>query len=348
MAIGVDRRPEEAALIDDLGQEARAERASPRPGPSGRGRRRRPRRGPAGGDATWRSGCGAAGADVVQRGLLLRPRRRGARPGRRVGLGQDHRGPGAARPRPPRAADHRAARSCLDGTDLLRAEPARPAGSARRAGRLRAPGPVGRAQPGAADRHPAARGAAGPPGTSSTTPAAAWPRCCARSRLDPTPGSCAATRTSSPAASSSGSPWRWRSRCRPSLIVLDEPTTGLDVTTQRHVLETVRSLCRSYGVAAVYVSHDLAVVSGLVVRRRGHVRRPDRRARGHGPASSARPVHPYTRGLLARRAVARPRRGADRDRGPAAAARPARRRLLVRRRAAATRSTPARRGRRNR
>lgn len=52
--------------------------------------------------------------------------------------------------------------------------------------------------------------------------------------------------------------------CRPALIVLDEPTTGLDVTTQRHVLETVRTLCRSYGVAAVYVSHDLAVVAELV------------------------------------------------------------------------------------
>src|SRR6266496_2096098 len=51
--------------------------------------------------------------------------------------------------------------------------------------------------------------------------------------------------------------------CRPSLIVLDEPTTGLDVSTQRHVLDTVRSLCSSYGVAAVYVSHDLAVVGGL-------------------------------------------------------------------------------------
>jgi peptide/nickel transport system ATP-binding protein len=51
---------------------------------------------------------------------------------------------------------------------------------------------------------------------------------------------------------------------RPALIVLDEPTTGLDVTTQRHVLETIRALCRSYGVAAVYVSHDLAVVAELV------------------------------------------------------------------------------------
>src|SRR5207245_11220310 len=46
--------------------------------------------------------------------------------------------------------------------------------------------------------------------------------------------------------------------CRPSLIVLDEPTTGLDVSTQRHVLETIRSLCRSYGLAAVYVRSALA------------------------------------------------------------------------------------------
>ena len=52
--------------------------------------------------------------------------------------------------------------------------------------------------------------------------------------------------------------------CRPSLIVLDEPTTGLDVSTQRHVLDTVRSLYSSYGVAAFYVSHDLAVVAELV------------------------------------------------------------------------------------
>ncbi len=51
--------------------------------------------------------------------------------------------------------------------------------------------------------------------------------------------------------------------CRPALIVLDEPTTGLDVSTQRRVLDTVRQLCRGYGVAAVYVSHDLAVVSEL-------------------------------------------------------------------------------------
>jgi peptide/nickel transport system ATP-binding protein len=85
--------------------------------------------------------------------------------------------------------------------------------------------------------------------------------------------------------------------CRPSLIVLDEPTTGLDVSTQRHVLDTVRGLCRSYGVAAVYVSHDLAVVSDLVsdvaVMYAGRIVEIGSAARLFGA-----PVHPYTRGLL--------------------------------------------------
>ena len=53
---------------------------------------------------------------------------------------------------------------------------------------------------------------------------------------------------------------------RPRVIVLDEPTTGLDVTTQAHVLDTVRALCAAHGVAAVYVSHDLAVVATLATR----------------------------------------------------------------------------------
>ncbi len=50
------------------------------------------------------------------------------------------------------------------------------------------------------------------------------------------------------------------------MIVCDEPTTGLDVTTQARVLETVRDLCRSHRVAALYVSHDLAVVAELADR----------------------------------------------------------------------------------
>jgi peptide/nickel transport system ATP-binding protein len=54
--------------------------------------------------------------------------------------------------------------------------------------------------------------------------------------------------------------------CRPNVIVCDEPTTGLDVTTQARVLQTVRELCQSHKVAALYVSHDLAVVAELADR----------------------------------------------------------------------------------
>jgi len=85
--------------------------------------------------------------------------------------------------------------------------------------------------------------------------------------------------------------------CRPSLIVLDEPTTGLDVSTQRHILDTIRSLCRVYGVAAVYVSHDLAVVSELVaevaVMYAGRIVEA-----GATTLLFSKPLHPYTRRLL--------------------------------------------------
>ncbi len=54
--------------------------------------------------------------------------------------------------------------------------------------------------------------------------------------------------------------------CRPRVIVLDEPTTGLDVTTQAHVLDTIRDLAAAHQAAALYVSHDLAVVGTLATR----------------------------------------------------------------------------------
>ena len=84
---------------------------------------------------------------------------------------------------------------------------------------------------------------------------------------------------------------------RPTLIVLDEPTTGLDVSTQRHILGTVRNLCMSYGVAGVFVSHDLAVVSGLAstvaVMYAGRIVEFGDTGQVFGE-----PAHPYTRGLL--------------------------------------------------
>jgi peptide/nickel transport system ATP-binding protein len=85
--------------------------------------------------------------------------------------------------------------------------------------------------------------------------------------------------------------------CRPRLIVLDEPTTGLDVTTQRRVLDTVRGLCRTYQVAAVYISHDLAVVAEIAdhvaVLYAGRLIE-----QGRAAEVFASPAHPYTRGLM--------------------------------------------------
>ena len=93
--------------------------------------------------------------------------------------------------------------------------------------------------------------------------------------------------------------------CRPKLIVLDEPTTGLDVTTQRHVLDSIRGLCRIYRVGAVYVSHDLAVVADIAntigVMYAGRLVEFGSAARVFRA-----PGHPYTRGLL--RAIPSPTR----------------------------------------
>jgi peptide/nickel transport system ATP-binding protein len=51
--------------------------------------------------------------------------------------------------------------------------------------------------------------------------------------------------------------------CDPKLLILDEPTTALDVTTQIEVLEAFKGLIRQKGTAAIYVSHDLAVVAQI-------------------------------------------------------------------------------------
>ena len=84
---------------------------------------------------------------------------------------------------------------------------------------------------------------------------------------------------------------------RPRVIVLDEPTTGLDVTTQAHVLATVRDLCAAHGVAAVYVSHDLSVVATLADRVA--VMYGGRLAElGPTGALFRQAAHPYTRRLV--------------------------------------------------
>lgn len=51
--------------------------------------------------------------------------------------------------------------------------------------------------------------------------------------------------------------------CRPDLIIFDEPTTALDVTTQIEVLITIRDIVEQFNTAAIYITHDLAVVAQM-------------------------------------------------------------------------------------
>ena len=83
----------------------------------------------------------------------------------------------------------------------------------------------------------------------------------------------------------------------PSVIVADEPTTALDVSIQSQILQEMQRLCDQTGVALVWITHDLAVVSSLAhdiaVMYAGRIVEA-------GPAEDvlAEPRHPYTRGLL--------------------------------------------------
>jgi len=54
--------------------------------------------------------------------------------------------------------------------------------------------------------------------------------------------------------------------CRPDIIVFDEPTTALDVTTQIEVLAAIKNITRQFNTAAIYITHDLAVVAQLADR----------------------------------------------------------------------------------
>jgi peptide/nickel transport system ATP-binding protein len=85
--------------------------------------------------------------------------------------------------------------------------------------------------------------------------------------------------------------------CDPALLIADEPTTALDVTVQRQVLNLIARAQRERGMGVLFVTHDLAVVAEIA----------DRVAVIYGgrivetapvAALFAQPRHPYTRGLL--------------------------------------------------
>jgi peptide/nickel transport system ATP-binding protein len=84
---------------------------------------------------------------------------------------------------------------------------------------------------------------------------------------------------------------------RPKLIIADEPTTALDVTIQAQILYEVQKLCRETGTAMIWITHDLAVVSGLADRIA--VMYAGRIVESGATADVVhRPSHPYTEGLI--------------------------------------------------
>ena len=84
---------------------------------------------------------------------------------------------------------------------------------------------------------------------------------------------------------------------RPQLLIADEPTTALDVTIQAQILELLNELRRKFGLAMLFISHDLAVVS-QVADRVAVMYTGSMVELGAKADIFDRPAHPYTRGLL--------------------------------------------------
>lgn len=86
--------------------------------------------------------------------------------------------------------------------------------------------------------------------------------------------------------------------CRPRILVADEPTTALDVTIQKQIIDLLRELRTSAGMGVILITHNFGIVQGfadeVAVMYRGHIVE-------HGPTEEIlrRPQHPYTRALIA-------------------------------------------------
>ena len=86
--------------------------------------------------------------------------------------------------------------------------------------------------------------------------------------------------------------------CNPAILIADEPTTALDVTVQKTILQLMKELQEEYNMGILFITHDLGVIAELadevVVMYKGRIVEK-------GPALQvfSRPKHPYTRGLLA-------------------------------------------------
>jgi len=85
--------------------------------------------------------------------------------------------------------------------------------------------------------------------------------------------------------------------CSPRVLILDEPTTALDVTVQAQILDLVRDLQREFDMSILFITHDLGVIAEvadrIAVMYAGRIVEI-----GEAAPVLARPQHPYTEGLL--------------------------------------------------
>lgn len=86
--------------------------------------------------------------------------------------------------------------------------------------------------------------------------------------------------------------------CKPDVLIADEPTTALDVSVQKAVLELIKSIQQKYGMGVLFISHDLGIVhsiaDSIAVIYKGEIVEQGDKDRVFNS-----PVHPYTKGLLA-------------------------------------------------
>ncbi len=90
--------------------------------------------------------------------------------------------------------------------------------------------------------------------------------------------------------------------CEPALLICDEPTTALDVTVQKTILELIRELQQQSGMGVIFITHDLGVVAEIA-HRAAVMYKGQIVEQGNTEKLFSDPVHPYTRALLACRPV---------------------------------------------
>lgn len=86
--------------------------------------------------------------------------------------------------------------------------------------------------------------------------------------------------------------------CNPSLLIADEPTTALDVTVQKTILQLIKNLQQKYNMSVIFITHDLGVVAeiadNIAVMYKGKIVE-----QGKAAEILKNPQHPYTKGLMA-------------------------------------------------